>query len=88
MAARLFDLAYVDNPWAFNHLKTGGSMRSGSAAHYATLPTSEICRIPNQSVMAPDSLPFMWFPLQSWKTGTGCWPACGYDHRTLHTAAN
>ena len=50
----------ADPPWAYRNKKTGGSMRSGSAAKYHTLSIDELKAIPVSDIAVKDSILFLW----------------------------
>jgi len=59
---RPFEVLYADPPWQFGNKHTGGSMKSGAADKYATMPTNEIAAIPVQSITTDASLLALWVP--------------------------
>lgn len=51
----------ADPPWRYKNIKTGGSMRSGSAQKYKTLSTEEICDLDIiRNVSGENSILFLW----------------------------
>lgn len=51
-----------DPPWQFNNVKTGGSLKSGAEAQYATMTPDEIAGIPVQAVTGSAAACFLWVP--------------------------
>jgi N6-adenosine-specific RNA methylase IME4 len=59
-----FKAIYADPPWSFRVWgKDTGSGRSASA-HYSTIATDDLARLPVADLAAPDCVLFMW----------ACWP--------------
>lgn len=50
----------ADPPWSYRNKNTGGSLTSGSAAQYPTMPVSELAALPVPAIAAPDSILFLW----------------------------
>jgi N6-adenosine-specific RNA methylase IME4 len=55
-----FDVAYLDPAWEYRNKKTGGSHTSGAAQKYTTIPLYVQKTFPLSSIMAPDSVCFLW----------------------------
>ncbi len=58
----LFDVLLADPPWRYRNLKTGGTMRSGSAAKYDTLSMEQVAGMASeiQRITHPASVLFLW----------------------------
>ena len=78
----VFDVLYADPPWTFRNVKTGGSMTSGSAAQYPVLTLDRICDLPVQSIMAEDSVLFLWVPTTLGDHGAQVMREWGYQFKT------
>lgn len=80
-----YKIIYADPPWGFRNKNTGGSLKSGSLAHYETMNMDQLCALPVNDIADDDCVLFMWwvasqpaealFLLQCWgfrlKTMTG-----------------
>lgn len=53
---------YIDPPYQFKNIKTGGGMKSGSSQKYITMPLKEICSLPISQVSEPNAILFCWVP--------------------------
>lgn len=72
-----FKTILVDPPWRYRNKNTGGSMKSGSAAKYATMSLEELKAFPIHDIRDRDCALFLWVPapllpeglelMQSWK---------------------
>lgn len=78
-----YHILYADPPWQFNNKRTGGSMLSGSEAHYSTMTTEEICNLPVQNIIAEDSILFMWWVASQPKEAVKVAEAWGYKVKTM-----
>lgn len=52
----------ADPPWSFDNKRTGGSLKSGADAQYATMPLYTLQRLPVPAVTAADAALFLWVP--------------------------
>ena len=57
-----FKTAVLDPPWCYSNVNTGGSMKSGSSAHYQVLSLKEIESLKVCKIMEKDSMCFLWCP--------------------------
>lgn len=57
-----FDVVYIDPPWAFNQVKTGGTFTSGAAQKYPTMSLADICQLPIPAICEPTTALFLWVP--------------------------
>jgi N6-adenosine-specific RNA methylase IME4 len=55
-----YQVTVADPPWQYKNKKTGGSMKSGSAAKYPTMPLNEICDLPVPDICERDAILFLW----------------------------
>lgn len=66
-----YNIIYADPAWQFNNKNTGGSMISGSNAHYDVMNLNTICNLPIPDMAADDCVLFMWWvasqPLEALK---------------------
>jgi len=72
----------ADPPWAYRNKKTGGSMRSGSAAKYHTLSIDELKAIPVSDIAVKDSILFLWVTTPLLPDGLDLLRAWGYRYKT------
>jgi len=56
-----YQIIYADPPWSFNNKNTGGSMKSGSNAHYKTMNIDELCELPINNLADENCVLFMWW---------------------------
>jgi len=56
-----YNIIYVDPPWGFKNKKTGGSLKSGAAAHYKTMSIKEMMVLDIGAIAADDCVLFMWW---------------------------
>lgn len=80
-----FNCLLADPPWSYRNKKTGGSMKSGSAAHYDTMTLEEICRLKVRSIAEKDSVLFLWVTVPMLEEGLIVMKAWGYDYKTMLT---
>jgi len=57
----MYEIIYADPPWSFSNKKTGGSMKSGSAAQYSCMSIKELASLNVQSLCAENCALFMWW---------------------------
>ena len=50
----------ADPPWHYRTTKTGGSLTSGAAQKYLTLPTVDLCALPVRDLAAKNAIVFLW----------------------------
>jgi N6-adenosine-specific RNA methylase IME4 len=55
-----YSVLYVDIPWAYTNVKTGGSHTSGSRAKYRTLSLSELRTLPIPELCRSNAVIAMW----------------------------
>lgn len=80
-----YQVLYVDPPWRYDNKNTGGSMVSGSAAHYPVLGMQELLDFPIEGLRAPDSVCFMWVTNPMMAEGHELLAAWGYKYKTMIT---
>lgn len=56
----MYDVVYADPAWRYRNIRTGGSHTSGAAQKYPTMALDEIMAMPVGSIVARDSLCFLW----------------------------
>jgi N6-adenosine-specific RNA methylase IME4 len=55
-----YDVLYIDPPWPYRNVKTGGSHTSGAAQKYPTMTLDELAMMPLDDLAARDSVCFLW----------------------------
>jgi len=55
-----YDTIVADPPWQYNSVRTGGSMKSGSAQKYPTMSLEEICALPLREISNKNAVLFLW----------------------------
>lgn len=60
MSRKKYRTILADPPRRYRNVKTGGSMKSGSAAKYPTMSLDELKRLPVHKIAARDSILFLW----------------------------
>src|SRR5258708_6095761 len=60
LPTKIYGLGYVDAPWRFETYSRVTGMDRAADNHYPTMSTEEIKAIPVGSIMAKDSVIFMW----------------------------
>lgn len=80
-----FNCLLADPPWSYRNKKTGGSMKSGAAAHYDTMTLEEICRLKVRNIAEKDSVLFLWATVPMLEEGLVVMRAWGYDYKTMLT---
>lgn len=79
-----FDLILSDPPWAYaDKGQSGSGVNNGSATHYSTMSTDEICALDVPVVAAPDSLCFLWVTAPHIPSGLKVLEAWGFAFKTV-----
>lgn len=56
-----YKIIYVDPPWAFNSVKTGGTMKSGALSKYPTMTIEQMKGMPVKDLADEHCLLAMWY---------------------------
>jgi N6-adenosine-specific RNA methylase IME4 len=56
-----YKIIYADPSWKFDNKNTGGSMKSGAAAHYDVMTLEQMKQLPIQDIAANDCVLVMWW---------------------------
>ena len=56
-----YSIILADPPWQFTNKRTGGSMTSGAASKYSTMPVADLMHMPIDDLAAEDCVLFMWW---------------------------
>lgn len=56
-----YNIIYCDPPWSFRNKNTGGSLKSGAAAHYDVMNDRDIADLPINEIADDDCVLFMWW---------------------------
>lgn len=74
---------YSDNPWKFNNVKTGGSMKSGALAKYPVMTVKEMCAMKVPSIAENNSILFLWWVASQPKEAIKVAEAWGFEVKTM-----
>ena len=77
-----FKTIVADPPWRYRNVKTGGSMKSGSAAKYPTLSLEEICALPVKEISDKNSVLCLWVPTPLLDHGFEVMKHWGFHYKT------
>lgn len=79
-----YQVIYADPPWAYRNKKTGGSMKSGSAAKYKTMTSEEVCAmgLRIKKIANPNSVLFLWVTTPLLPECLPVLKAWGYKYKT------
>lgn len=72
----------ADPPWAYNNVRTGGSMSSGSAQHYPVMTPDLVADLPVRDLTASGSVLFLWVPTPLLPEGFKVLERWGFSYRT------
>lgn len=56
-----YSIIYCDPPWQFNSVKSGGSMKSGAAAHYSVMSLEQLKALDVAALCEKDCVLVMWY---------------------------
>lgn len=59
--SKKYNIIYADPPWAFNSVKSGGSMKSGAAAHYSVMSLDQLKALDVAALCEKDCVLVMWY---------------------------
>lgn len=86
LARHGYQVIAADPAWSYESKRTGGSMKSGAAAHYATLSTDAICALPVRDLAAKGgSCLFLWATVPLLPDAFRVMESWGYKYRTMLT---
>lgn len=77
-----FNVLLVDLPWEYRNKKTGGSMKSGAAAHYQTLSLVEACQLEVDKIIQKDCALFMWATIPMLPEAMTVLKSWGFNYKT------
>jgi N6-adenosine-specific RNA methylase IME4 len=79
-----FKIIVCDSPWEYSNIRTGGSLISGSDAHYETLSLQDLCNLPVKQIADKNSVLFLWVttPLKYEIAQSGLVEKWGYHYKT------
>jgi len=75
----------ADPPWTYENVKTGGSLKSGSAQKYPTMTLKEICNLEVPKISAKKSVLFLWATVPLIREGLTVMEKWGYEYKTFIT---
>jgi N6-adenosine-specific RNA methylase IME4 len=59
--SKKYNIIYADPPWQFNSVKSGGSMKSGAAAHYSVMSLDQLKALDVAALCEKDCVLVMWY---------------------------
>ncbi|MDX1538858.1 MT-A70 family methyltransferase [Arsukibacterium sp.] len=59
--SKKYNIIYADPPWQFNSVKSGGSMKSGAAAHYSVMSPDQLKALDVPALCEKDCVLVMWY---------------------------
>lgn len=81
-----YNVIYSDCPWQFGNVRTGGSLKSGSAQKYDVLSTEALCELPgflpHDGLIADDAVLFHWTPVPMLPEALAVMKAWGFHYKT------
>ncbi len=75
------NILYADPPWKYRNAKTGGSMKSGSEAHYPTMTLSQVKAYPVQGLTQDDCVCFLWITSPMIQDGLDVLESWGFKYK-------
>lgn len=73
----------ADPAWEYRNRKTGGTMKSGAAAHYPTMTVEEIAALPVRDLRHPaGTVCFLWTTAPLLSEAFGVLAAWGFQYKT------
>jgi N6-adenosine-specific RNA methylase IME4 len=78
-----YNIILADPPWKFNNKNTGGSMISGSNAHYSVMSLNDLFDMPVANMAANDCVLFMWWVASQPREALAVVDAWGFDLKTM-----
>jgi site-specific DNA-methyltransferase (adenine-specific) len=77
-----YRVIYADPPYQYRNVRTGGSMKSGSAQKYPVMKTEDICKLPVNKIGGNDSVLFLWSTVPMLEDALKILHAWGYEYKT------
>lgn len=72
----------ADPPWQYASKRSGGSMKSGAAQKYPTMPLEDICNLPVPEIADKDCVLFLWVTTPLKDQAFQVWRSWGFDYKT------
>lgn len=79
---RKYGVIVADPAWEYDNKRTGGSMKSGSAAHYPTMSFEEICNLPVKNIADRNCVLYLWVTVPFMHYGLHVMEAWGFKFKT------
>lgn len=79
----LFDLVYADPPWFYNARNNPSKFGGGAGGQYPLMKTEEICALPVQDILKPDSVLFLWATFPKLKEALTVIEGWGFTYKTV-----
>jgi len=77
-----YQIIYADPPWEYRNKNTGGSMKSGASAKYATMSVSDIRALPIYKIASANCACFLWITVPLLPEGLSVLSAWGFEYKT------
>jgi N6-adenosine-specific RNA methylase IME4 len=77
-----YAIIYCDPPWEYRVWNKKGQGRTAES-HYKTMPLSDICALPVESIAAPDSALFLWATFPTLPNAFELLSAWGFLYKTV-----
>lgn len=88
MKVNIFDtknryaIIYADPPWEYKQSGSANNKRGTAKAHYKTMATDEICRLPISKISNEDAMCFMWATFPNISEALKVMEAWGFTYKT------
>lgn len=83
MLIKKYNIIYADPAWSFNNKNTGGSLKSGSAAHYDVMTVMDMCKLPVNEIADDNCVLFMWWVASQPKEAIMLAESWGFTIKTM-----
>jgi N6-adenosine-specific RNA methylase IME4 len=80
---RKYNIIYADPAWSFRNKNTGGSMISGSSAHYDVMGVTDICNLPVADISGDNCILFMWWVASQPEEALRVAKSWGFELKTM-----
>lgn len=84
VSQKKYKIIYADPPWSFNNKKTGGSMKSGADAQYATMSIDDLKQLDVKSICDEDCALVMWYVSSQPQEALDLVKAWGFTVKTMN----
>lgn len=77
-----YNVIYADPPWEYKQSGLTKNARGIAKKHYATMPTSEIAKLPIPKISKENALCFMWATFPNIDQALDLMKAWGFEYKT------